>query len=237
MLLRLQSNIITGLDSLTAAPDDGKAFFGRDAFANYMLVGYRQLATDIFSKKDNKIVLNFEADIAKKLWDNYYVPYISGYFSSSGKFRSDDIKIGNILACVSSSSSVTYFPKEVILNDEESHSIELETFACPKFKDGKDYVVQQGAGMVVLKSEEKEQQAAVEFLKWFTSDKQNIAFSNASGYLPVTKSANDLDKITNQEVEVNESVKKTLNTSLKMISDNNMYTSVPFEKGTDAEMF
>ena len=36
------------------------------------------------------------------------------------------------------------------------------------------------------------------------------------------------------EVEVNESVKKTLNTSLKMISDNNMYTSVPFEKGTDA---
>lgn len=220
-------------DSLTAAPNDGKAFFGRDAFANYMLVGYRQLATDIFSKKDNKIVLNFEADIAKKLWDNYYVPYISGYFSSSGKFRSDDIKIGNILACVSSSSSVTYFPKEVILNDEESHSIELETFACPKFKDGKDYVVQQGAGMVVLKSEEKEQQAAVEFLKWFTSDKQNIAFSNASGYLPVTKSANDLDKITD-EVEVNESVKKTLNTSLKMISDNNMYTSVPFEKGTDA---
>ena len=220
-------------DGLTSTPNDGKAFFGRDAFANYMLVGYRQLATDIFSKKDNKIVLNFEADIAKKLWDNYYVPYISGYFSSSGKFRSDDIKIGNILACVSSSSSVTYFPKEVILNDEESHSIELETFACPKFKDGKDYVVQQGAGMVVLKSEEKEQQAAVEFLKWFTSDKQNIAFSNASGYLPVTKSANDLDKITD-EVEVNESVKKTLNTSLKMISDNNMYTSVPFEKGTDA---
>lgn len=70
-------------------------------------------------------------------------------------------------------------------------------------------------------------------MKWFTSDKQNIAFSNASGYLPVTKSANDLDKITD-EVEVNESVKKTLNTSLKMISDNNMYTSVPFEKGTDA---
>lgn len=202
-----------------------------EKFAN--ATGASQLATDIFSKKDNKIVLNFEADIAKKLWDNYYVPYISGYFSSSGKFRSDDIKIGNILACVSSSSSVTYFPKEVILNDEESHSIELETFACPKFKDGKDYVVQQGAGMVVLKSEEKEQQAAVEFLKWFTSDKQNIAFSNASGYLPVTKSANDLDKITD-EVEVNESVKKTLNTSLKMISDNNMYTSVPFEKGTDA---
>lgn len=29
-------------------------------------------------------------------------------------------------------------------------------------------------------------------------------------------------------------ITKTVNTSLKMISDNNMYTSVPFEKGTDA---
>ena len=66
------------------------------------------------------------------------------------------------------------------------------------------------------------------------------------GYLPKYKKQNNarlhyllkddlmkLDKITD-EVEVNESVKKTLNTSLKMISDNNMYTSVPFEKGTDA---
>ena len=88
--------------------------------------------------------------------------------------------------------------------------------------------------MVVLKSEEKEQQAAVEFLKWFTSDKQNICFFKCQLVIcQLTKSANDLDKITD-EVEVNESVKKTLNTSLKMISDNNMYTSVPFEKGTDA---
>ena len=36
-----------------------------------------------------------------------------------------------------------------------------------------------------------------------------LLFSNASGYLPVTKSANDLDKITD-EVEVNESVKKNV---------------------------
>lgn len=218
-------------DSQTAAANDGKAFFGRDAFANYMFVGYRQLATDIISKKDDKITLNFEADVVKKLWDNYYIPYISGYFASSGKFRSDDIKVGNILACVSSSSSATYFPKEVFLNDDVSYPIELATFACPKFKDGDDYAVQQGAGMVVLKADKKEQLASVEFLKWFTADEQNIAFSTSSGYLPVTKSANDLSAITDK-VEVNDSVKKTLESSLKMTSENTMYTSVAFENAT-----
>ena len=218
-------------DNQTEKPNDGRAFFGRDALANYMSVGYRQLAADIISKTDNKISLNFEADVVKKLWDNYYVPYISGYFSSSGKFRSDDIKVGNILACVSSSSSVTYFPKEVFLNDEVSYPIELETFTCPKFKDGDDYAVQQGAGMVVLKGTKAEQLASVKFLKWITEDKQNIAFSNSSGYLPVTKSANDIDAITSN-VKVNEAVKKTLNSSLETIEKNTMYTSVPFKNAT-----
>ena len=31
-------------DAQTAAPDDGKALFGRDAMANYMLVAHEQLA-------------------------------------------------------------------------------------------------------------------------------------------------------------------------------------------------
>lgn len=159
------------------------------------------MSTDMFSKENNKIVLHFEEDVVRKLWDNYYVPYISEYFDSSGKFRSDDIKVGNILACVSSSSSVAYFPDRVILNDEESYPIELEVLECPKFQGGKDYQIQQGAGMLVLKSSEKEQRACAEFLKWFTSDEQNIAFSTASGYLPVTKSANNLDKVTEVHID------------------------------------
>lgn len=218
-------------DSKTDTPNDGKAFFGRDALANYMFVGYRQLASDMISVSNNKVSLNFEKDIVKKLWDNYYIPYISGYFTSSGKFRSDDVKVGNILACISSSSSVTYFPKEVFLNDDVSYPIELEALVCPKFEDGDDYAVQQGAGMVVLKSDSKEQLASVEFLKWFTDDKQNIAFSNSSGYLPVTKSANDLDVITDT-VKLNETVKKTLDASLNTITNNTMYTSAPFDKAT-----
>lgn len=220
-------------DAKTEIPNDGKAFFGRDAMANYMIIGYRQLADEIFAVKDGDVTFHFERDVVKKLWDYYYIPYIKGYFSSSGRFRSDDIKTGNIICCVGSSSSATYFPNEVILNDEESYPIDIETFVCPKFQDGKDFAVQQGAGMVVTKADEKTELASVEFLKWFTEDEQNIRFSISSGYLPVTKSANDFSLIT-ESVVVKENMKQVLSSSLKMTNGNTMYTTKAFERGTDA---
>lgn len=112
-------------DAKTAAPNDGKAFFGRDANANYMIIGYHQLANEMFEVEKGQVKLNFERDVVKKLWDNYFIPYINGYFNASGRFRSDDMKTGNIIACVGSSSSATYLPKEVILNDEDSYPIEI----------------------------------------------------------------------------------------------------------------
>lgn len=68
--------------------------------ANYMFVGARQLGGNLFEVKDGKMTLNFDKEIVRKLWDNYYVPYVKGYFAASGRFRSDDIKTGNILAYV-----------------------------------------------------------------------------------------------------------------------------------------
>ena len=57
----------------------------------------------------------------RTLWDNYYVPFIKGYFSASGRFHSDDVKTGNIIAYVGSSSSATFFPTQVIADDMDSH--------------------------------------------------------------------------------------------------------------------
>ena len=50
--------------------------------------------------------------------------------------------------------------------------------------------VQQGAGMVVTKSDEAREKAAVTFLKWFTAPEQNVRFAMSSGYLPVTYEGN-----------------------------------------------
>ncbi len=85
-------------DAQTDPPDDGKALFGRDAMANYMLVGAQQLGDAIFEVQDGKMTVNFDHDVARKLWDNYYVPFVKGWFTASGRFRSDDVKTGNVLA-------------------------------------------------------------------------------------------------------------------------------------------
>ena len=59
-------------------PGDGKAFFGRDAMANYMLVGSMQLGTEVFQVSEGKMTLNFDKTTARALWDYYYVPFVKG---------------------------------------------------------------------------------------------------------------------------------------------------------------
>lgn len=214
-------------------PDDGRAFFGRDAMANYMLIGSMQLGQEIFEVSDGKMTLHFDKAVARKLWDNYYIPFIKGYFAATGRFRSDDIKTGNIIAYVGASSGVSFFPETVSVSDSESYPIEMDVLPCPQF-DGGHYAVQQGAGMVVTKGEEPEVYACVEFLKWFTADERNIKFSVDSGYLPVTKTANHKDAIVGSGAQIKEGMLKTLNVGVDTVNSNEMYTTKAFEGGTKA---
>ena len=217
-------------DSLTEAPNDGKSFFGRDALANLFIVGAKQLGTEILSVKDGVPALDFHKETIRKIWDNYYVPYISGYFSATGKFRSDDIKTGNIISFVGSSSGATFFPKQVALDDNHLYDIEMMALTCPQFEGGKDYAVQQGAGMVVLDNENKaEIEASVEFLKWFTDVNQNIKFSIESGYLPVKEEANS-ETLIKQHIDNKDTYAiKVLDVALEQIQTSNLYTTRAFK--------
>lgn len=213
---------------------DGKALYGRDAMANYMLIGSMQLGTEIFQVTDGKMTLNFDKDTVRKLWDNYYIPFVKGYFAATGRFRSDDIKTGNVIAYVGSSSSASFFPDTVNSSDGGSYSIEMEVLPCPGFAGGGAYAVQQGAGMAVTAGSEAEVYASVEFLKWFTADEQNIAFSVRSGYLPVKKTANDKAAILNSGVEISQKMEKTLGVAVDMVNGNTTYTTEAFEDGAKA---
>lgn len=221
-------------DSQTKKKNDGKAFFGRDAVANYFLIGAKQLGTEIFSVKDSKVTLNFDKEIIRKIWDNYYVPFVKGYFAASGKFRSDDINTGNILSFVGSSAGATFFPDEVIVDDTRSYPIDMEVLEAPKFEGGEDYAVQQGAGMAVTKTDDKQMYASVQFLKWFTEDERNIQFSVASGYLPVTKTANDVKKIAETTDLTENNELPIVKVAIDTVNHNTLYTTKAFENGTDA---
>ena len=223
-------------DSLTETPDDGKAFFGRDAFANYIIVGSLQLGHEIFRVEDGHVIMDFDRTAMKRLWDNYYIPYVNGYFGAFGKFRSDDVKTGQLAAFVGSTSGFAYFPTSVTLEDGTSYPIESKVYPLPNFSGTEPCAVQQGSGMMILKSEEKREYAASIFLKWFTGVDNNIRFSVSSGYLPVKKEAGVKERLETVLAENGEedAAGENLLIGLETANKYQLYTTKPFEGGDQA---
>ena len=225
-------------DSLTPdVPNDGKAFYGRDSMANYFVIGMRQMGKEIFEVKDGQVTFNVDKDLVRRLWDNYYVPYVKGYFAAYGKFRSDDVKTGDILAYTGSTSSMFYFPDN-IENGDNSYSIDYIVQSAPIMAGGENYKVQQGAGMAITKSDKEHEYAASLFLKWFTKDEQNLRFVCDSGYMPVLKEANSidaLDKIIEEDnIEMNQKAYDCLKSVMTDFDNTKFYTTKNFENGYSA---
>ena len=208
-------------DSMTIIPGDGKAFFGQQGFANYFLIGAKQMGVDLIKQDaDGKTVFNFPKDVMRKLWNYFYVPYIYGYFSSSGRFRSDDVRTGDIICFTATSVSYTYFPKEVILSDEEHYPIDNIVLPCPEIVKGQNIVVQQGAGISVIKGEEAKIKASMEFLRWITSKDVNSKFAISAEYLPVRKDALTVETL---DVLKGRGGDPGLEAALKNVSSNSLY--------------
>ena len=225
-------------DGLTPdVPGDGRAFYGRDAVANYFIIGMQQMGVELFQVENGQLTLNTPKEELYRLWQNYYVPTVKGYFGAYGKFRSDDVKTGDILAYTGSTSSAMYFPDQVE-RDSGSYGIEYAVMAAPVFEGGRSYAVQQGAGMVVSKSDERHEYAAVEFLKWFTQPENNLQFGCVSGYLPVCKEANSVERldkvIADKGLSVAPKTYDCLCAVFDQMKETTLYTNKSFQNGSAA---
>lgn len=213
-------------------PNDGKAFYGRDSMSNYFLIGMKQLGMDLFEVKDGSVTLQADKDVLHTLWENYYVPYVKGYFVSYGRFGSDDVKTGDTLVYTGSTTSSMYFPDNVEL-DDDSYPIDYVIKNAPVFEGGEAYSVQQGAGMAVAKSDREHEYAASVFLKWFTQSDNSLKFGSASGYLPVRKDANTaeaLDKVIEQEqIQIAPKTYDCLTTVMDQFENTAYYVPACFE--------
>lgn len=216
---------------------DGRAFYGRDALANYFIIGMQQLGVEIFQVENGEMTLNVPKEELRRLWENYYVPMVKGYFGAYGSFRSDDVKTGDLLAYTGSTTSAMYFPGQVE-QDDDTYGIEYLILEAPVFEGGQRCAVQQGAGMVVSKSDEKHEYAAVEFLKWFTQAENNLQFGCVSGYLPVLKEANSVEKldqtIAQKQLEVSPKTYDCLVSVFGEMEQTSLYTNKSFSNGSAA---
>lgn len=222
-------------DGLTPeTPNDGKAFYGRDAMANMFIIGSQELGTELLHVEGQKVELQVDEAVMRRLWEFYYVPYVNGWFSAYGRFRADDAKLGQIIAYTGSTASALYFPDQVE-TENGTQDVDYLVMPEPGFENGQLYAVQQGAGMVVTKSTPEREYAAVEFLKWFTQQQNNVTFACTAGYLPVKKAALDrqvLDSmIAENNLEVIDKTYDSLVTCFDMVKTRQLYTSKAFDNG------
>jgi multiple sugar transport system substrate-binding protein len=174
-------------DKTPDVSNDGKAFFGLDSTANYISVCARQLAgTPPVTVTGGTAALTFERETARTLWEYYTTGIATGRFAEIGWYRADDMKTGDLISYLGSSGGASYFPLSLETGGQ-SYETELLVLPQPVFSGKSTVTLQQGAGMSIIKTEEKRQRAAAEFLKWFTSPEQNVGYSIVSGYSPVMK--------------------------------------------------
>lgn len=212
---------------------NGKAFFGRDAIMNYLYTGSAQLGSELFTVKGIEGTLHADKATLRKLWDNYYIPYVKGYFAKNGKFASDDMKTLDIIASVSSSASATFYPKEIVKEDGSLSKVDYMVLPSPNFEGTKPYAVMQGAGMAVSKSDEQHEYASVLFLKWFTEKERNTIFSSQSSYLPVKKEANTIENwnavVSEEGIKVSPLLKDIVQVSMKQVQNATLYSGKTFK--------
>lgn len=215
---------------------DGKAFYGRDSMANYFIIGMKQMGIDLFEVEDGEVTIHAEKEQLRRLWDNYYVPYVNGWFTSLGKYRSDDVKTGDLLAYTGSVASSMYFPDQVV-TDTETKAISCIVLPAPIMEGGERTNVQQGASMAVTKTDTLHEYAACQFLRWFTAKENNLRFVCESTYLPVRKDANTVEALeqvmTGNNLSLSSKAYDCLKTVLDSFDQVEYYVPECFETGYD----
>ncbi len=219
-------------DGLTPdTPDDGRAFFGLDSCANFLIIASQQLGAEMFGVRDGKAAVTIDEAVMRRIWDVFVVPSVSGWYGAYGAYRTDDVKTGRLAALVGSTSGAVYFPRTVTRQDGTSYAITGECLPTPIFQGAVPYAVQQGAGMAVTAGDPVREYAASVFLKWFTQEANNIDFSIASGYLPVRISANDAARLDSamEDVGISDMLRDSLLTSAEMARTYTLYTTPVFD--------
>ena len=166
----------------------GMPFLGMNGYNDFALLSAVQLGCEPFRNESGKVVFDYPRDVARQVWDLYYVPHLMGWYSSE-TYNQDGVKSGKLVAYIGSSAGAGYFPEEVIVNEGKRYPVECRVLSYPTFEGKREYMTQRGANLCAFSSDPVHEYASAEFMKWFTEPDQNVAFAASTGYLPVEKAA------------------------------------------------
>lgn len=215
-------------DELTPNIDnDGKAFFGMDSINNFIIVSSMQKNVDMFDAVNGKA--NIDEDVVREIFDFYMESWGMGYMDSIAKYRTDDIRSGNLMSFIGSSAGFVYMPEWMEVNGTKQ-DIQWKAIQYPYYNGGEHKVVSQGAGIAVSKISDQQQQACALFLNYFWED--NISFAIESAYVPVTNEFLNMsvdernEKFDEQEFD--EEIIRAYDLVSEQIENGMLYQSNPF---------
>ena len=158
-------------DQTPDIPGDAKSMFVHDYYFNYFQVGAQSLGEDFF--RGDKLAFGPAFQTA---WEPLARAALQGGVWLKGGYATESIRTGDSIVSVASSASILYYSDVVTYPDNNSEEITIVSRPCPVFENGKNLVMQRGAGFCTVRSTPEREQAAVTFLKWLTEPDHNVEF-------------------------------------------------------------
>ncbi len=167
---------ISSFEKLCSVADEyykrsSKSFF---TISDYSLF-FRDAVAQLGEEFDGVSPHDTDSDNCKYIYKLLAETAYNRGFASCGGQAAKKLADGDIAAAIVSSADLMKYADK--LGDE------FEFISFPYMKDGKPAYTQKVSGMTILASDSSRERSAVEFLRWFTSQKNNSSFVGASGYL------------------------------------------------------
>ncbi len=233
-IVRVAKSYYAWTDAKTVEPGDGKAFWGVDSMYHFMLMASKQAGEELYATDgDGNMVFQYSKELAKRIWDNYYEAYLSGWYKKDNTYTSADVAAGSIITSVMSTAGGNYFPTEMMESKSKGYPVTCTVLPYPYLEGGERFAPIRGMDMCISKSDTAHEYAAAVFLKWFTAPEQNSAFTASVGFLPVQKQALTEDAIARARQQVledtpNPAITTALQAAQAMLKSYTLYNSKPF---------
>ncbi len=166
--------------SIAASEILGKPAFGYDSLSN-LFITWSQQAGSGYTNNEGAVL--FDTPEARTALQFFVDGIEGGYFRTAGEDRycSGPFNDENLVMFIGSTSGSKYVG---------SDTFEWNAAQVPFGVNKK--VIQQGSNMFMLKSNEIEQLATFEFMKFLMAPENTVAWAIRSGYLPVRISAREM---------------------------------------------